>query len=166
MTNKQIQFTLYEKSLITKKVILDFNNLGRNIAETLTNHLRNEYENRCQEDGFIRKGSCNVQSYSAGVILDGVKLAIEVVFECETHFPVEGMLLQCLVKNITKAGLTLTHIDENNSPFVAHILREHYINGGVDMFSNVKENDQLVIRVIGQKFQLFDKYITIIAEFT
>ena len=162
----EFTFTLYEKSLITKKVMLDINNLGRNVAETLTNYLRDEYENRCQEDGFIRKGSCVVQSYSAGVIVDGVKLAIEVVFECEIHYPVEGMLLQCVVKNITKAGLTLTHIDEDNSPFIAHILREHYMNGGVDMFSNVKENDQLVVRVIGPKFQIFDRYINVIVEFT
>ena len=34
----------------------------------------------------------------------------------------------------------------------------------MDYFSNVKENDDIKVRVIGQRFELNDKYISILAE--
>ena len=48
------------------------------------------------------------------------------------------------------------------SPIVIFIAKEHHPN--VSYFSEVKQGDNLNVRVIGQRFELNDKYISIIGE--
>jgi hypothetical protein len=75
---------------------------------------------------------------------------------------VEGMLIQCVAKNITKAGIRAESADESPSPIVVFITRDH--NYTMPYFSLIKENDKFNARVIGQRFELNDKYVSIIAE--
>jgi hypothetical protein len=85
-----------------------------------------------------------------------------VVFECDVCFPVEGMLISCLAKNITKAGIRAESAFDTPSPIVVFIARDHHYND--ESFSKVKEGDKIDVRVIGQRFELNDKYISIIGE--
>jgi hypothetical protein len=84
------------------------------------------------------------------------------VFECEICFPVEGILLSCVAKNITKAGIRAESATEIPSPVVIFIARDHHFNN--KLFSEIKEDDIFNVKVIGQRFELHDKYISIIAE--
>jgi hypothetical protein len=77
-------------------------------------------------------------------------------------FPVEGMLVRCIAKNITKAGIRAESEDETPSPIVVFITRDN--NYMSSYFSSIKENDKFLARVIGQRFELNDKYVSIIAE--
>ena len=77
-------------------------------------------------------------------------------------FPVEGMLLQCVAKNITKAGIRAESSEETPSPIVVFITRDH--NYSLPYFSTIKENDKFTARIIAQRFELNDKYVSIIAE--
>jgi hypothetical protein len=74
---------------------------------------------------------------------------------------VEGMNIKCIAKHINKAGIR-AEINETPSPVVIFIARDH--NYSSPLFANVKENDEIKVRVIGQRFELNDKYISIIAE--
>ena len=76
--------------------------------------------------------------------------------------PVEGMLIQCIAKNITKAGIRAESAEETPSPVVVFITRDHHYM--IEYFSKVEEDDKILVRVIGQRFELNDKYISIIAE--
>ena len=53
-------------------------------------------------------------------------------------------------------------VKEDPSPIVVFIARDHYYEK--DYFNNVKEGDNIMIKVIGQRFELNDKYISIVAE--
>jgi hypothetical protein len=75
---------------------------------------------------------------------------------------VEGMLIQCVAKNITKAGIRAESANEVPSPVVVFIAKDHHFNN--EYFADVKEGDKINVRVIGQRFELNDKYISIIAE--
>jgi hypothetical protein len=77
-------------------------------------------------------------------------------------FPVEGTLISCIAKNITKAGIRAESSDEIPSPIVVFIARDHHYNS--EQFNEIKEGDKFTARVIGQRFELNDKYISIIAE--
>ena len=71
--------------------------------------------------------------------------------------------MNCVAKNITKAGIRADiESPDGDSPVVIFIARDHHYNS--DYFSSIKENDKIKIRVIGQRFELNDKYISIIAE--
>ena len=66
-------------------------------------------------------------------------------------------------KNITKAGIRAEVEDDDNS-LIIFVARDHnYLNKS---FSNVKENQEIIVRVIGQRFELNDKNISVIAEFS
>ena len=89
-------------------------------------------------------------------------MIFDVVFECSVCYPVAGMLLNCVAKNITKAGIRAESSEESPSPFVLFIARDHFYSN--DYFNSIEENDKFIARVIAQRFELNDKYVSVIAE--
>jgi len=83
-----------------------------------------------------------------------------VVFECLACRPVEGMKIRCTIKNVTKAGIR-AEISGDTSPVVIFIARDHQYQS--KYFAERKEGEDILIKVIGQRFELNDKYISIIA---
>lgn len=153
---------LYCKVLITQKVSLSIVNVGNNLIEALTNKIASQIEGKCIVEGYIKKDSVVVLTFSSGIIKSNY-VVFDVVFECYTCFPVDGMFITCVAKNINKAGIK-AELNESPSPVIIFIARDH--NYSNDMFSNVKENDTIQVRVIGHRFELYDSYISIIAELT
>ena len=153
---------IYTDSLITRSVYLSIMEIDKNLKETITKKLKKEYEGKCIVEGYIQKDSCQIVSYSSGLI-KGVNIIYEVVFRCKTCFPVEGMNINCIAVNITKsAGIRAEIADITPSPAVIFITRDHHYND--DYFSTIKEGDRFSASVIGQRFELNDKFISIIAK--
>ena len=48
------------------------------------------------------------------------------------------------------------------SPVVIFVARDHNYNS--QLFTDTKVNDEIMVRVIGQRYELNDAYISIIAE--
>jgi DNA-directed RNA polymerase subunit E'/Rpb7 len=153
--------TIYSRCLITRNILLPITNIGKNIKETIEKNIIFNYEGKCVVEGFIKPNSSKIVTYSSGLI-QGINISFEVVFECEICCPVEGMLISCTAKNITKAGVRAESADETPSPVVVFVARDHHFS--VSQFSNIQEGDKFVARVIGQRFELNDKYVSIIAE--
>jgi DNA-directed RNA polymerase subunit E'/Rpb7 len=158
--NLKIQ-NIYTESILSKNVFIDINLIDNNIKQTLEKQIIKNIEGKCICEGFIKPDSCKIISYSSGLIYNGNKIKFEIVFKCKICLPVEGMLIDCVVKNITKAGIK-AEIGEDISPVIIFIARDHHYNN--DLFSDVNENDKITVRVIGQKFELNDKYISVIAS--
>jgi DNA-directed RNA polymerase subunit E'/Rpb7 len=153
---------IYTDSLITRCVYLSIMEIDKNLKETITKKLKKEYEGKCIVEGYIQKDSCQIVSYSSGLI-KGVNIIYDVVFRCKTCFPVEGMNINCIAINITKsAGIRAEIADISPSPAVIFITRDHHYND--DYFSQIKEGDRFSATVIGQRFELNDKFISIIAK--
>jgi DNA-directed RNA polymerase subunit E'/Rpb7 len=154
--------SIYSRSLLTRNIIVPIVSVGKNIVETFEKHILKNYEGKCLAEGFVKPGSCKIVTYSSGLIQKGIQVSFQVVFECEICFPVEGMLIQCVAKNITKAGIRAESPSETPSPIVVFIARDH--NFSHPAFANIQEDDSFTARVIGQRFELNDKYVSIIAE--
>ena len=158
---KKIVKNIYTRTLITKSVMLEMKEIGVNIKDVLETKLKHAYEGKCILEGFVKPGTSKIVTYSSGVI-KGSHILFEVVFECMICFPVEGQLLNCVAKNITKAGIRGESSGETPTPFVVFIARDHQnLN---ELFSEIKENDNFVAKIIGQRFELNDKYVSIIGE--
>jgi DNA-directed RNA polymerase subunit E'/Rpb7 len=151
---------IYSKSLISQRVILKIVHIGNNIKQTLEKSISAQIEGKCIIDGYVKPNSVSVLTYSSGIVRSS-DIEFQVVFECLVCSPVEGMIISCIAKNITKAGIR-AEINEDPSPMVIFIARDHHYKS--NYFSNVKENDTIRIKVIGQRYELNDKYVSVIAE--
>jgi hypothetical protein len=151
---------LYSQLLITRTVPINIINIGNTVKETLEKAIAAQIEGKCIVEGYIKPRSVEVITFSSGLIM-GSHVIFEVVIQCDVCSPVEGMHIKCVAKHINKAGIR-AEINETPSPVVVFIARDH--NYASPLFAEVKENDEIKVRVIGQRFELNDKYISIIAE--
>ena len=154
--------SIYSRGLITRNVTLSITNIGKNIKETLEKTIAFNFEGKCLVEGFIKPNSSKIITYSSGLIERGNLISFEIIFECDICFPVEGTKISCIAKNITKAGIRAESAFDVPSPIVVFIARDHHYN--VSEFATVKEDDKFTVRVIGQRFELNDKFISIIGE--
>lgn len=154
--------SVYSRSLLTRKIVLSINVVGKNLDEVFIEYIHNHYEGKCHVEGFIKPNSAKIVSYSCGTVERGNNIVFDVIFECDICFPVEGMLLSCTAKNIVKAGIKAESANEVPSPFIVFVAKDHHFNS--QHFADVKEGDKITVRVIGQRFELNDKFVSIIGE--
>ena len=150
----------YSKALLNRNVQLPIVNIGADLSTTLERKIASSIEGKCIAEGFVKPDTTKVMSYSSGTIQGGV-VCFEVCFECKVCYPVQGMKISCVAKNITKAGIR-ADTSEDPDPLVIFVARDHH--NKMPYFSQVNEGDKIEVKVIGQRFELNDKYISIIAE--
>lgn len=154
--------SVYSRCLLTRKIVLPITTIGKNLKETIEENVKHTFEGKCVVEGYIKQNSSKIITYSSGVIERGNNIIFEVVFECDVCFPVEGMIVSCVAKNITKAGIRAESSTDVPSPIVVFLAKDHHFN--INYFSDIQEGDKINVRVIGQRFELNDKYISIIGE--
>jgi DNA-directed RNA polymerase subunit E'/Rpb7 len=155
------KMSLYIKNIISKKLSVPIKYVGTNIAEILEQILSNNFEGKCCIEGYVKRGSIKIITFSSGTI-EGNCVIFTVVFEYLVCNPPQGMRISCAVKNITNAGI-LAHIDEGEySSLNIFIARDHHYN--IPYFSELKENDSIMVRVMGQRFELNDAFVSVIGE--
>lgn len=160
---KQTVYPPYITSVLTQKVHLSINEIGKNVKQCLEQKLIQQNEGKCISQGFIKPNSVSVLNYSSGLI-HSPYTEFHVVFECSICYPVENMLVECTVKTITKAGIHAEVIDNDIVSMVVFIAKDHYNTN--NYFNSIKENAKITVKVIGVRFELNDPYISVIAELT
>ena len=153
---------IYIRSLLTRKIVLNYNEVNSDLFNTLEIKLKQYNEGKCIKDGYVKNNSVKLLTYSGGELFSN-KLVFECVYDCLITNPVESMILNCIAKSITKVGVRAELLtDDNISPYIIFIARDHHYNN--EIFSQIKENDMLQVRVLGQRYELNDKFISVIAE--
>tara|TARA_E500000178_G_C16908911_1_gene701633 strand:+ start:81 stop:599 length:519 start_codon:yes stop_codon:yes gene_type:complete len=151
---------IFYKGVINKKIGLSIVNIGDNLKNTIEMVISKEIEGKCVTEGYIKNNSVKVISYSGGLINEG-NIFFDVVLECLICYPVEGMIINCIVKNITKAGIK-AETEDSPSPVIIFLAKEHHKN--LKYFNTLETNKIIQIKVIGQRYELNDNYISIIGE--
>jgi DNA-directed RNA polymerase subunit E'/Rpb7 len=164
---------IFQPALLTKRITLGMTLVDKFIQNTLTDILKREIEGKCSVEGYIKLNSINIITYSSGN-LKGSNIVFDVVFECLVCYPVEGMLLKVKAVSINTAGIKAESVyyatNEQSiasggvvpTPYVLFISRNHHQDN--DIFNSIQPNDTFIARVIVQRFELNDKYISIIGE--
>jgi len=96
-----------------------------------------------------------------GLIKDD-HVEFQVVYMCLVCNPIKDMEVECVVRNVTKAGIH-AHVmdDDENVPIIVFIARDH--NNTNPQFETIREADAIKARIIGTRFELNDTSITAIA---
>jgi len=160
-TDKKI-YGVYIQEMLTMKAFLSITEVGQNIKQNLERWISKNTEGRCIREGYIKPKSVKVISYSSGTV-NGDKVEFQTVFECMVCHPVEGMLIECNVKTITKAGVHAEVTDETGIvPVVVFVARDHHFNN--KRFAEIQENSKITVKVVGVRYELNDPYICVIAQ--
>jgi DNA-directed RNA polymerase subunit E'/Rpb7 len=118
--------SLYIKNIISKKLSVPIKYVGTNIAQILEQILSDNFEGKCCIEGYVKRGSVKIITFSSGNIA-GNCVIFTVVFEYLVCNPPQGMRISCAVNNITNAGI-LAHIDEDAADWHKLIRAPHFIH--------------------------------------
>jgi DNA-directed RNA polymerase subunit E'/Rpb7 len=153
---------LYARNMLSRRIYLGINEIGKNLYSLIQSKLNKEYEGKCTKEGYIKKNSVKLVTTSAGHLIES-NVCYDVMFECLVCSPVEGMNINnCIIQNITKAGIRAIINNENENPLTIFIARDHHFEK--KEFSLLNIDDIINVKVIGQRFELNDNTISIIAS--
>jgi len=151
---------IYVKSQISKRINLLIWEINDNLKEILEFKIKKEIEGKCIIEGYVKKDSIRIVQYSNGN-LSGKYVTFEIIVECLICNPYQGMLIQSKVKNITKAGVRC-EVEDNYNPIVLFINRDYTSN--IEELNKLNLDDIVICKVIGQRYELNDEYISVIAD--
>ena len=133
--------------------------------------VSNEMDGRCIAEGFIKPGSCVLRSHSIGALSAG-NIRFDLDVDCMLCCPKDGAVINCIAKTVTQAGIR-AHACTNPSPVVIYISREMHDAARIPMpvpmpmtmtMDSIKPGDTMQIRVVGRRFELNDKHVSVIGE--
>jgi hypothetical protein len=85
--------------------------------------------------------------------------------------PKEGAIMNCVAKTVTQAGIRAHAFtkekEQEPSPVVIYISREMHDSSAASQsrtMDSIRPGDMLAIRVVGRRFELNDKHVSIIGE--
>lgn len=96
--------TLYNETIITRKIRLPYTAVGANLEDTLNKMISHMMAGKCSQEGYIQVGTMVILTYSVGLQIAN-DIEFDVVVKCYVCCPVKGMILPCVVKNNTGAGI-------------------------------------------------------------
>lgn len=158
--------SIYNKSVLTKPIIVSIRYLDTNVQNVAERIIKHKYEGYCIEEGFVKKQSIRNVQCSAGLIVKGHMVKFMVTFECDICHPVENMIVQGIVKKISKAGIQveLENIDDPYAPSPLNIVVVKEYDYNSTLFNNAKINDSVYIRIIGIRYELNDSFISALGQ--
>ena len=140
--------SIYLKKTIRKNILISFNEIQRNIDEVILNKLKSLYENKCIEDGFIKKDSINIIERSNGYLSQNNNLnniVFNILFECDLCNPKKDFELNCKIVEVIKPGFIA-------ELYPLSIIIPINLHNNKSLFKKYKENDTVKIRVLDSKF--------------
>ena len=123
--------------------------------------IKDEFEGKCSNDGFIQNDSIQILQYSTGLITED-NILYDVTFEALVCYPVEEQIITCTIENITKAGVKAV-VSKKNNPIVIFAARDLHLDN--NEFTQLAINDNINVSILGIRFEIYDKYISAIGKF-
>ena len=159
----------YSECLTSKKVTIPFIEVSSHaakgsITQMIRNYISAQVENKCTVEGFVHPNTCKILSHSSG-LLQGPNVVFDVAYSCSVFLPCEGAILVCRVKSVTSAGI-LAGINGTSvvNPVIVYILREHHSSDSDKYFNSIRSDAVVRVKVIGHRFELNDKHVSVIGE--
>lgn len=157
--------SLYRAATIRYKLRMPFSEIGdfQTLKETLTRRVSDQITGKCIPEGFVKPHSCNLRSHSVGAFSAG-NITFNLEVDCMLCLPHEGDVIQCVAKTVTQAGIR-AHACMDPSPVVIYISREMQESSPESRtIDSVKPGDRLLVKVIGKRFELNDRHVSIMGE--
>lgn len=157
--------TIFYRSILTDKVKIEPKYMSKGFRDHILQKLKKNVEGVCSKHGYVKEDSIDIYKMSAGNV-DLIGLNGYVVFEVSYYAdicnPLIGNILKANVLNVNKFGILadvmgiLEIIVPKNSINIVH-------DSDIDIDA-VKIGDQILIEIMGKKYELYDKKISIVGR--
>ena len=169
MNNSEI----FMRVLLNDKIKLEPRYINKNINKELTYRLKEKLEGKCTRHGYIKKHSIESYKVTPGIIemysLNGA-IQYEIYFHADVCNPMLGTIINAKVMNVNKFGILAEsgYTDPDSNEF-SNILEIIIAKNSVSIVSevnleNVQIGDEVRVEIMGKKYELNDKQITIIGR--
>ncbi len=163
--NHNHNMSLYHTTTVHHKLRMPFSEIRdfQNLEAELTRRVSDQITGKCIPEGFVKPQSCNLRTHSVGALSAG-NITFNLEVDCLLCSPHEGDVIKCIAKTVTQAGIR-AHACIEPSPVVIYISREMQESSPESRtMDTVKPGDGLLVKVIGKRFELNDKHVSIMGE--
>ena len=161
LTAEEPLYDIYVPSVLSMRVQIPMPQVGRQLHATLEREVARRVEGRCIAEGYVRAGSVKLLTHSSGTVL-GVAIEFAVSYQCDVCYPTEGMLIECDVKTVTKAGIHAEkHDADGRLPIVVFVSRDHHHDH--EAFAAIQEKTKIRVKILGVRFELHDTHLSALA---
>lgn len=158
---------IFTECLLTDKVSLSAIMLNENFNDRILRVLKERYEAKCSCHGYIRRNSIKIFKIGAGhvqmVSLNGdVCFAVE--FTADVCLPVVGCIVKATVKNMNRFGV-LCDVTRDKDTIMEIIIAKNSSELKSELnLDDLKIGDAVNVEIMGRKFEINDKKISIIGR--
>lgn len=147
--------------------------IGKDIEKNVLRELKQRKEGICSDHGYIKKNSIRINKISNGKVEMSTfhgYMNFMVKYSAMVCNPVKGNIVNAVVVNMNNFGiLCSSFITEDNgskTPILEIIIPKHSltIQSDVDLKNSVKINNEVKVQIVGKKYQLYNKKISIIGK--
>ena len=147
--------------------------IGKDISKHILQMLKQRKEGLCSDHGYIKKNSIRIIKINSGKVEMSTfhgYINFMVKYSAMVCNPVKGNIVNAVVVNMNNFGiLCSSFITEDNgskTPILEIIIPKHSltIQSDVDLKNSVKINHEVKVQIVGKKYQLYNKKISIIGK--
>lgn len=149
--------------LLKDRIKLEPKLLCKRYDVEILRQLKNKLEGKCSKHGYIKEDTIKIHKITPGVIelssLCGMVI-YEIYFYAEICNPIIGSIVQGVVRNTNRFGILV-----ESPPVMDIIIAKNSVNILSEInLEEVKLDQILTIEIIGKKYELGDKRITVIGR--
>lgn len=159
--------SLFVKSILIDKVKVKPRFINKNIQQLLLTTLQKKFEGKCSQHGYIKTDSISILRYSMGNVM-AVSLNGDVIytvqFAAKVCNPSIDTVVSARVVNTNKFGILAEYSSSDKVPILEIIIAKNTIEDHHKLkeIDALKPNDVVRIKVVGKKFELGDKKISVV----
>jgi DNA-directed RNA polymerase subunit E'/Rpb7 len=154
---------IFMRMQLCEKIKLEPAFISNSYKDEVLKRLKAKVEGICTKHGYIRPDSIEIHKVCSGrVELIGLNgsTVFDVYFWADVCNPLLGSILKCRISNINKFGILV----EAGNIIEAIVAKNSVsIQSDVDL-EKVRIGDDVMIEVVGKKYELNDKKISLIAR--
>ncbi|MBE17956.1 MAG: hypothetical protein CMH79_04255 [Nitrospinae bacterium] len=157
--------------LLTTNLVLQSQELNKNIDNTIRLKLKKNKEGRCSDVGYIIKDSINIIHKTMGKleVYDNISsIKYKVTYKAKIIKPSEGDIIETYINNINKMGvisyIKLSSTDTSEDSPIIIMIPKDYFKNSIHNIDDLIIGQKLMIKVVGCRIKYKSKTIQVIAQ--
>ena len=158
MTDQSDNANIYTRSKMSTIITIPASELTTDFDKNLLIKLRNEFEGKCNENGYIEKGSIEIidhDTLNTEVIRFSGSVRVKVYYTGKVVNPIKGDIIECKIKRFNQFGL-MAYVGPLN--IVIPFDNDNKLN-------DFKEGQNLKVKIVDSEIILNDNQMSVYATF-